>query len=161
MGMSSHPVTAAELGGFALFHGLPAEERVTLAAAARWREPADGEVLYDEGGPATTMFLVERGQVTLGVQRDGRRVIVGTLGPGEVLNWSCLRDEPLSLTTARTAGSARLVAIPADALLALLQSGRPAGLTVMRRLFGVAAVHLDAARDQMLRLGREGVITAG
>jgi len=81
------------------------------------------------------MFLVERGQVTLGVQRDGRRVIVGTLGPGEVLNWSCLRDEPLSLTTARTAGSARLVAIPADALLALFQSGRPAGLTVMRRLF--------------------------
>src|SRR5664279_4581597 len=56
MGMSSHPVTAAELGGFALFHGLPAEERETLAAAARWREPADGEVLYDEGGPATTML---------------------------------------------------------------------------------------------------------
>ena len=159
--MSSHPVTGAELGGFALFRGLPAEERAALAAAASRREPADGDVLYDEGGPATTMFLVERGQVTLGVQRDGRRVIVGTLGPGEVLNWSCLRDEPLSLTTARTVGAALLVAIPADALLELLQSGGPAGLTVMRRLFGVAALHLDTARDQMLRQGREGVITAG
>ena len=159
--MTSHPVTAAELGGFALFQGLPVEERATLAAAARWREPVDGAVLYDEDGPATTMFLIERGQVTLGVQRDGRRVIVGTLGPGEVLNWSCLRDEPVSLTTARTAGSARLVAIPADALLALLESGRPAGLIVMRHLFSVAAIHLDAARDQMLRQGREGVITAG
>ena len=159
--MTSHPVTAAELGGFALFQGLPVEERATLAAAARWREPVDGAVLYAEDGPATTLFLIERGQVTLGVQRDGRRVIVGTLGPGEVLNWSCLRDEPVSLTTARTAGSARLVAIPADALLALLESGRPAGLIVMRRLFSVAAIHLDAARDQMLRQGREGVITAG
>jgi CRP-like cAMP-binding protein len=159
--MSSHPVTAADVGGFALFRGLPAEERETLAAAAAWREPADAEVLYVEGGPATTMFLIERGQVTLGVQRDNRRVIVGTLGPGEVLNWSCLRDEPVSLTTARTAGPARLVAIPADALLALVGSGSPAGRIVMRRLFGVAAVHLDAARDQMLRQGREGVITAG
>jgi len=159
--MSSHVVTAAEVGGFALFRGLPAEERATLAAAASRREPAEGEILYVEGAPATTMFLVERGQVTLGVQRDDRRVIVGTLGPGEVLNWSCLRDEPVSLTTARTAGPAMLVAIPADALLALLGSGSPAGRTLMRRLFGVAAVHLAAAREQMIRQGREGVITAG
>lgn len=159
--MSSHPVTAAELAGFALFRGLASEDRETLAAAAAWREPADAEVLYVEGGPATTMFLIDRGQVTLGVQRDDRRVIVGTLGPGEVLNWSCLRDEPVSLTTARTAGPARLLAFPAEALLALVGSGSLGGRTVMRRLFGVAAVHLDAARDQMLRQGREGVITAG
>ncbi len=159
--MRSQPVTAAELDDFALFHGLPEEERAAVAAAATWLEPADGEVLYDEGGTATTMFLVERGTISLGVQRDGRRVVVGTLGAGEVLNWSCLRDEPLSLTTARTSGPARVVAIPARALLAFLESGRPAGVTVMRRLFGVAAVHLDAARDQMLRQGREGVITAG
>lgn len=159
--MSPHPVTAAEIGGFALFRGLPAEERATLAAAARRRDPADGEILYAEGAPATTMFLIERGQVTLRVQRDGRPVIVGTLGPGEVLGWSCLRDEPVSLATARTTGPVRLVAIPADALLALLGSGTPAGRTIMRRLFGVAAVHLAAAREQMIRQGREGVITAG
>jgi CRP-like cAMP-binding protein len=159
--MSSDLVTAAEVGGFALFRGLPAEERETLAAAARRLEPADGEILYLEGGPATTMFLIESGRVTLAVQRDNRRVIVGTLGPGEVLNWSCLRDEPMSLTTARTAGPARLVAIPADALLAMVGGGSPAGRTVMRRLFGVAAMHLAAAREQMIRQGRDGVITAG
>ncbi len=159
--MSPHVVTAAEIDGFALFRDLPADERGTLAAAASRLEPAAGEILYVEGALATTLFLVERGQVTLGVQRDDRRVIVGTLGPGEVLNWSCLRDEPVSLATARTAGAAVLVAIPADALLALVGSGTPAGRTVMRRLFGVAADSLDAAREQMLRQGREGVITAG
>ena len=159
--MSLHPVTAAEVGGFALFRGLPAEERATLAEAATRREPADGDVLYAEGAPATTMFLVERGQVTLRVQRDDRPVIVGTLGPGEVLGWSCLRDEPVSLATARATGPVRLVAIPADALLHLLGSGSPAGRTLMRRLFGVAAVHLAATREQMIRQGREGVITAG
>ncbi len=159
--MSLHPVTAAEVGGFALFRGLPAEERATLAAAAIRREPADGDVLYAEGAPATTMFLIERGQVTLRVLRDGRPVIVGTLGPGEVLGWSCLRDEPVSLATARATGPVRLVAIPADALLVLLGSGSPAGRTIMRRLFGVAAVHLASTREQMIRQGREGVITAG
>ena len=49
-----------------------------------------------------------------------RLVLVGTLGPGEVLGWSCLRDEPVSLATARATGTVRLVAIPAESLLALL-----------------------------------------
>jgi CRP-like cAMP-binding protein len=159
--MSSHVVTAAELGGFALFRGLPEAERVMIAAAASRREPADGDVLYAEGAPALEMFLVERGQITLRVVRDGRPVIVGALGPGEVLGWSCLRDEPVSLTTARASGPVRLVAIPAEALLELVSSGSPAGRTTMRRLFGVAAMHLAAAREQMIRQGREGVITAG
>jgi len=159
--MSSHVVSAAEVGGFALFRGLPEEARATLAAAASRREPADGEILYAEGAPATEMFLLEHGQVTLRVLRDGRPVIVGTLGPGEVLGWSCLRDEPVSLATARATGTVRLVAIPAESLLALPASGTPGGRTTMRRLFGVAALHLAAAREQMIRQEREGVITAG
>ena len=159
--MSSHVVTAAEVGGFGLFRGLPEGERATLADAASRREPADGEILYTEGAPATDVFLIERGQVTLRVLRDGRPVIVGTLGPGEVLGWSSLRDDPVSLATARATGPVRLVAIPAEALLALLTGGTPAGRTTMQRLLGVAAVHLAAAREQMIRQGREGVITAG
>ena len=159
--MSSHVVSAAEIGGFALFRGLPEADRTRIAGAASRREPADGETLYAEGAPAFEMFLVERGQITLRVLRDGRPVIVGTLGPGEVLGWSCLRDEPIYLTSARATGPVRLVVIPADALLALVTSGTAAGGTTMRRLFGVAALHLAATREQMIRQGREGVITAG
>jgi CRP-like cAMP-binding protein len=159
--MSSPVVTAAELGGFALFRGLPEAELATLAAAASWRDFTDGEVLYTEGAPAAEMYLIERGQVSLRVLRDERPVMVGTLGPGEVLGWSCLREVPVSLTTARTTGPAQLLVFPAEALLALLGGGSPAGRTVMRRLFGIAAAHLVAAREQMIRQGREGVITAG
>jgi CRP-like cAMP-binding protein len=159
--MSSHVVTAAEVGGFALFRGVPEGELATLAAAASRREPADGEIVYAEGAPATEVFLVEHGQVTLRVLRDDRLVMVGTLGPGEVLGWACLRDEPVSLATARASGPVRLVAIPAEALLALMAGGTPAGRDTMRRLFGVASLHLAAAREQMIRQGREGVITAG
>ena len=159
--MSSPAVTAAEIGAFALFRDLPEADRAELAAAASRRHSANGEILYAEGTPATEMFVIEEGQVSLRVQRDGRLIIVGTLGPGEVLGWSCLRDEPLELATARATGAARLVAIPADALLALLGGGSPAGLATMRRLLGIAAVHLAAAREQMIRQGREGAITAG
>src|SRR5664280_1640454 len=81
--------------------------------------------------------------------------------PAMLLGWSCLRDEPVSLATARATGTVRLVAIPAESLLALLASGTPGGRTTMRRLFGVAALHLAAAREQMFRQEREGVITAG
>ena len=80
--MSSHAVTAAEIGAFALFRGLPEADRARLAAAASRRTWADGEILYAEGAPATEMFVIEQGQVSLRVLRDGRLTIVGSLGPG-------------------------------------------------------------------------------
>jgi CRP-like cAMP-binding protein len=109
-------VTAAELDGFSLFHGLPPADLALVAAAAERRDLADGSVIHTEGGPATELCLVERGQVALRITRDGRQIIVGVFGADEVLGWSCLREDPVALTTARASGPVRLVAIPAEAL---------------------------------------------
>ena len=159
--MSSPAVTAAEIGAFALFRDLPEADRAQLAAAASRRESANGEILYAEGAPATEMFVIEEGQVSLRVQRDGRLIIVGTLGAGEELGWSCLRDEPVELATARATGAARAGRDPRRC------PPRAPRRRVARRCGDdaaaprIAAVHLAAAREQMIRQGREGVITAG
>jgi CRP-like cAMP-binding protein len=155
------PVTAAELGRFSLFRGLPDEDRVALAAVAERRDLADGANLYAEGGPALELYLVERGQVTLRVFREGHTIIVGTFGPNEPLGWSCLREDPVALTTARASGPLRLIAIPAEPLLALMSSGSAVGRTLVQRFLNVAALNLAVTREQIVRHGREGVITGG
>ncbi len=159
--MTVPPVSAAEVGGFALFRGLSEADRAALAAVAVRRDLPDGEVLYAEGGPAMELSILERGQATLRVLREGRQIVVATLGPNEPLGWSCLREDPIALTTARAAGPIRLVAFPAGPLLDLMASGSPGGRILVRRLLNVAALNLAATREQMVRHGREGVITAG
>lgn len=155
------PVTAADLERFSLFRGLPEAERATLAAAAERRELADGAVLHAEGGPAIELFLVETGQITLRLHREGRSIGVGTLGPDEQLGWSCLREDPVALATGQANGPVRIVAIPAQPLIDLMGSGSAAGLLLVRRIINVAALDLAATREQIVRHGREGVITGG
>ncbi len=155
------PVTAVELGSFGLFRGVPEADLVALAATAERREVADGAILYTEGGDALELLLVEHGQVTLRVLRDGRTIIVGTCGPDEQLGWSCLREVPVALATARASGPVVLVAIAAEPLLELVASGAPSGRVLIRRLLDIAALNLAATREQLVSHGREGVITGG
>jgi CRP-like cAMP-binding protein len=154
-------VSAAELGGFTLLRGLPEGDRSLLAASAERRELPDGAILYAEGTPTTELYLVEHGHITLRIMRDGRPVIVGLVGPDEPLAWSSFREEPLALTTARASGPVQLVAIRSERMLDLMCSGTPSGRTLLQRIIDTAALNLAATREQMIRHGREGVITAG
>ncbi len=159
--MNAHVVTTEALAGLALFSGLPAGELAPLAATATRRTLADGEVLFEQGRPARSMFAVLSGRLALRSARDGGSVIVQTIGPGETLGWSTLREEATSLTTGRAVGEVEVIEISSELVLDLLTGGSPGARLLIRRLFGVAAAHLDAAQAQLHRRGSEDVITGG
>lgn len=159
--MSDRPVTADELTALEFFADLPADTVRTLAAVSRRRTLADGEVLVEQGGNWQAVHWLIGGRIALRMEHAGRQVLVMTLGPGELLGWTALREEPLALTAARAIGPTELVAVPIDALLDLLTGGGPASRLALQRLIGLAAHHLDATRVQLLRLGSEGIISAG
>ena len=79
----------------------------------------------------------------------------------EPFGWSSLREEPLALATARASGDVTLVAVQSARVLDLICSGTPAGRLLVQRLIDVAAVNLASTREQMVRRGREGIITGG
>ncbi len=166
--MADEMVSAADLRRFALFAGLPDADLAGLAAAAGRRGLSDREVLVTRGEPASDVWWVVAGRLTLSIEHDGRSVVVMTLGPGDMLGWSALREEgpegtggARALTTARSVGATELVSLPAGRLREALETCTPAARTLVRRLLAIAAADLEGTRAQLLRLGREGPITAG
>jgi CRP/FNR family transcriptional regulator, cyclic AMP receptor protein len=159
--MADQQVFPADLQRLGLFDGQAEADLASLAAVARRRRLADREVLLTQGQPSTELWWVLGGRLALSVEHEGRSVVVMTLGPGDMLGWSTLRDDPTALATARAVGATELLSIPADSIREALAACTPMSQTLLRRLLGIAAADLDATRTQLLRLGREGVITAG
>jgi small-conductance mechanosensitive channel len=90
---------------------LPDEGRRAVAAAARERMYGDGEVVVLEGHPGTTMFVVERGavSVTIASGREVARIEAG----GYFGEMSLLTGEPRSATV-RAMGDAVVLEIGLD-----------------------------------------------
>jgi CRP-like cAMP-binding protein len=83
------PVQA--LNGIALFARLNPAQRQTVAEGAREVRFDTGYRLFDEGQPAIGCWILRTGQVSLDLCVPTRaRVVVQTLGPGDVLGWSWL-----------------------------------------------------------------------
>ncbi|HEY7736982.1 MAG TPA: cyclic nucleotide-binding domain-containing protein [Candidatus Limnocylindrales bacterium] len=159
--MSDVPVTGAELEGIELLRDLPMAELDALAAVATRRALADGAVLFEQGDPAQTLYVVLRGGLVLRAGGNGPSVIVETVEPGEVVGWGAMRTAATTLSTARAVGSTTVVAIPVEPLIELASGGSSRSRELLQRLIGLAAAQLEASRQQLLRAGREGVITAG
>jgi CRP-like cAMP-binding protein len=154
-------VTAADLDRVPLFEGLPTDELTALAAAATRRRLGDGEALYEQGQPASNLYVVERGSIVLRTEDGGQSVIVETLRPGSLVGWSAMREDAVTLSTGRAAGPAEVISIPVEPIVDLVTSGSEGSRLLFQRIVALAAGHLDDAWKQLLRVGREGPITAG
>lgn len=159
--MNAIAVSTEDLARFELFRGLPIDEIAPIADVAIRKRLADGEVLFEQGQPAHSMFAIASGSIVLRATREGRSIIVQAIGPGEILGWSTLRNGATSLTTGRASGDVEVIEFPSERVLDLACSGSPAARVLVRRLFGLAAAHLDATEAQLHRPGAEGVITGG
>jgi CRP-like cAMP-binding protein len=154
-------VTPADLERVSLFAGLPADDLAGLAAAASRRHLDDGEALFEQGQSAENLYVVERGALVLRAEDGRRSVIVESLRPGDIVGWSAMREGAVTLSTGRASGSAEVVAIPVEPIIALVTSGSAGSRALFQRIIGLAAGHLEAAWGQLLQVGREGVISGG
>jgi CRP/FNR family cyclic AMP-dependent transcriptional regulator len=82
------------------------------SSAGTPRRLSHGDVVVRQGDPSSCLFLVASGAVRLSsVTRDGREVVVGLIGPGDVFGESALLGRP-SPVDARVIGTTRVVALP-------------------------------------------------
>jgi CRP-like cAMP-binding protein len=80
------------------FAGLSEQQLKTLAMLGQQRTYKAGDVLAEEGRPATHLFVLMEGGVDVRYRLpDGGSVTVDTLGPGDLMGWSSL-IEPYRLT---------------------------------------------------------------
>jgi EAL domain-containing protein (putative c-di-GMP-specific phosphodiesterase class I) len=100
-------------------------------AAARI-ELAAGQVVFREGDPPTTAFLIERGEVEVFSGAGGDEVHLGRLGPGDLLGEMAAIDQAGRTATARAATACVLVAVEREQLLERIESADPVVRALLR-----------------------------
>ena len=82
-----------------LFRYFTEEERLRVETIGELRRIAQDDFLIRAGENDSTLFAIEDGHLDIVVQRDGQRVVVATVGPGDVLGEvSFIDDSPRTVS---------------------------------------------------------------
>jgi CRP-like cAMP-binding protein len=132
----------------------PHEAEAVLALATPVRLPA-GTTLFELGGAASALFVIERGRVslTLPMRLDGREadLLVEEKVAGQVVGWSAIIPPHRFTLKAAAAVDSELVAIPSDALLALFERQPSVAYRVTCNVAAVVGQRLQVFQAMWLR----------
>lgn len=134
--MTTDPTAIRALSQAELFQGLSASTLDAIAALSRTHDYEEGEAVYRFGDDAVDVYVLVNGRVrfSLGVGNrpgEGHSVFTSRM----VIGWAALvTDQPRRIATAECLEPTRLVEIPGQALLDLLEANPADGFIVMKRL---------------------------
>lgn len=159
------------LKSFSIVAGLPPETLDQIARRAEIRACAAGDVLFEEGDMADTLYGLLEGEVTLSLVFQDRvlkaevrheeyvhkrveivekEMVFETISAGEVFAWSALIAPHQLTATARCSVPSRIVMVPAASLEAVLDRNPQAAALFMRRLAEVIAQRLRLRTDKLV-----------
>ncbi|MFT3773274.1 MAG: mechanosensitive ion channel family protein [Minicystis sp.] len=98
----------------------PAEQRA-LAEMSEQRLYAAGEMIVRQGDESSELYVIERGEVVVTVQRAGADVVIARLGPGKFFGEMALVTGDRRQATVRAATSCQLLEVGRDALRTVLE----------------------------------------
>ncbi|GAA5336775.1 Crp/Fnr family transcriptional regulator [Thermus antranikianii] len=120
-----------------LFRDLNPEDLKALEGEARTRRLKRGEVLFLEGEPVRSLFVVERGLIKVyKLDPEGRKQVVLHLeGPGRVLAEVALfLDRPTYPASAEALEDSQVLAIPKERFFQLVEARPPLARALIRYL---------------------------
>lgn len=96
--MSTRATQPAILSQVTLFHALTSDERQALATCLRRRHYAKGQIIFVQGDPGTSLYLIDSGRVKIVLTSDeGKERVLAILGPHDFFGELALLDgEPRS-----------------------------------------------------------------
>jgi CRP-like cAMP-binding protein len=111
------------LGRCPLFSGLGTESRHAIAQTLRTRRFRRGEVLFHEGDPGDSLFIVASGAVKVVVpSEEGDEAILATLRRGDFLGELALLDGAPRSASAIALEATETLALPRDRFIGLVAS---------------------------------------
>jgi len=140
-----------------LFHGLSDDELDKLPPLCREEVYRAGVLIFPEGGPCHTVYVVESGKVALEMNLQIGRAAeesatVDVITRGGCLCGSGLIDPYILTATGRTLETTKVVALDTAQLKALFQENSEIRSKVMNNLAKVVSSRLKHARDTMGRI---------
>jgi CRP/FNR family transcriptional regulator, cyclic AMP receptor protein len=140
-----------------LLVGLPGDAVPLVAGCALNVAVRPGQLLLSEGDPANTLYLLRRGRVAIEVQAPGRgAVVIETLGPGDVVGWSCLFPPYRWQFDVRATGHVGAISVDAVCLRSKAEADPEFGYELMKRLASIMLERLQATRMRLLDLYGDG-----
>jgi CRP/FNR family cyclic AMP-dependent transcriptional regulator len=146
-------VTADVLSRWSFFAGLSDASLRSLAEITRRVSYPDGTTVFEEGTPATTLYLLLDGWVdilTAVSPAAARNELLTTLTAGDIFGWSALVEPYVYTAAAHCATPATVMCFPGAALLALFETDARLCYTLMNRVCRVIDGRLSAARHQLI-----------
>ena len=84
-----------------------------------------GEVVFSEGDPPTSAFLIDTGRIQVVTTQGDELVVLGELGPGDLLGEMAMIDDSPRTATARALTDSVLVTIDHDSISERLEAADP------------------------------------
>jgi CRP-like cAMP-binding protein len=122
-----------------------------LAELARLREFAPQAIIFREGDPPQSVYVVDAGRVGLEICAPGigcRRIL--TAASGDLLGWSPVLEQSRLTATARALEPTRCFEFKAGQILAACEHDPEFGYAFMRRVALEMAKRLNATRMQLM-----------
>jgi CRP/FNR family transcriptional regulator, cyclic AMP receptor protein len=143
---------AAELGGHAFLRGMPDGYVAVLARACHLTAVPEGHRFFAEGDTANRLWLITSGHVALELHSPGGRLVVETLGKGDLLGLSWLVPPYEWQFGAAAVQETIAFELDAAAVRAACDADPGLGYELLRRVMCAASSRLQAARIRMLDL---------
>lgn len=120
------------LGGVPTLAVLSRDDLLDLAASARRRSYAKGQVIFHRDDPGDSLHIIEKGEVRVMLPSpEGEEVTLALLGPGDFFGDLCLLDGvPRSATTIAAKTTETLV-VERDRFLQWLRSRPAAAIAIL------------------------------
>jgi signal transduction histidine kinase len=138
MGTPVLSITADRLSRAEIFRTLSEADLIAIAQFCKEERGLENHAILEEGNPADTLFIVERGKLALekkiqiGRHTTPRNATIGYVESGEIAGYSTLTEPHIYSTSAVCIENSRLIAIDGQKLREYLNTNPDAGLSVMK-----------------------------
>lgn len=134
------------------FNGLADETQQVIAASALWRHFSGGQVIYVEGEPAESIYILESGWVkAMRMTREGREQAMMFLRPVDVFGDIAVLTGTTYPGTVVALEDVSVWAIPAKTILELIQRQPAFAMAVIRHLGERVLYYIHLVEDLSLR----------
>jgi diguanylate cyclase len=112
-----------------------------------------GDVIFREGDPAGSAYLIDSGKIEISISQGGQRLVLSYLGPGDLLGEMSVLDQSARSAEARAVTQAQLTELKEDQIQERLNEADPILRALMESLLHRYRSGLSAARGTKVNLG--------
>jgi CRP-like cAMP-binding protein len=142
-------VTIDMLRRFRIFEELNDRELEQIAHTGKIEELGEGATLTENGAPATSLYLIVDGKVSVSVRGPkGHELQADELGPNQLLGWSSLVGPYVYTATAQTTEKSTVIVFSGSKMRQIFEINNHIGYRVLKGMGNVVSRRIQAIESK-------------